>query len=109
MLMLLLIESINSPSVVSLCINVICQLTAKLNPLQPPVNTFDQPVCALAKKLKCMLPERFNDYIIMLKPLHIKMALHATIGDWVESIGWITVFERVQINMVGPIESSLSG
>ena len=77
----LLTELINSPSMVCHCINVICQLTAKLNPLQPPVITADQHVYSLAKKVQWMQPERINEFVIMLGPLHITMAFLVAMGN----------------------------
>ena len=86
-----------------------CQLTAKLKPLHPPVNAVDQPAYALAKKAKWMQPERFNECVIMLRHLHIKMAFLVAIRDWLKSSGWTTVFERAQISTVGCTGSFFSG
>ena len=105
----LLNESINSPSMVCHCINIICQLTAKLNPFQLPVITADQPVYALAKKVQWMQPLGLEDCVIMFGPLHIEMDFLAAIGNWLESSGWTTVFEKAQFSTVGRIESFLSG
>ena len=85
-LMPLLTELINFPSMVGHCINITCKLTAKLNPLQTPAITADQPVYALAKKVQC---------VIMLGPLHIEMAFLFAIGDWLESTtGPLSLKER---------------
>eukprot|EP00794_Sanderia_malayensis_P004251 gene4251-4816_t len=108
-MMPLLKESINSPAMVSHCLNVICHLTSKLNPRQIPVVTADQPVYALAKQEQWKQPGKFKECLIMLGPLHIEMAFLSAIGDWLEGSGWTTVFERAQISTIGRIESFLSG
>ena len=56
-----------------------------------------------------MQPERIDECVIILGPLHIRMVFLAAIGKYVESSGWINNFERVQISMVGCIESFLRG
>lgn len=75
----LLTESVNSPSKFFHCINIICQLTAKL----------------YVKKVQC---------VIMLEPLDIEMAFLAAIIDWVKGSGWTYVFERARIIIVGRTE-----
>ena len=57
----ILLESANSPAVVRHCIEIIKQLTQRLNESQKQIIiTRDQPVYALGKKVQCMFPDQFR-------------------------------------------------
>ena len=48
-------EPINSSAMVAHCFKVISKVVKELNPQQPPVNTADQPVYAIAKQVQLFL------------------------------------------------------
>ena len=86
-MLLLIKESINSPAIVYHCLYLISKLTLKLNPNQIPIVTADQPVYVMAKQLQWNYPEKFELCFLILRPLHIEMALLNMIGDWLEGSG----------------------
>src|SRR3989442_1692630 len=57
----LLKDSINSPSMVRHCFDIIKRTLATINPNQPPVMTCDQPVYAIAKQLQWLIPELYGE------------------------------------------------
>ena len=73
-LMPLLDESVNSAAMVRHCMNIIEELASHLNPGQVTIITGDQPVYAIGKQVNWMFPERYQNVIWMVGPLHIEMA-----------------------------------
>ena len=107
-LILLLNKSINSPAMVAHCFKVISKVVKELNLSQPPAVTADQPIYAVAKQVRWLLPDRYKDVVVMMGPLHIEMAFLNVIGDWLEGSGWLTIFERAHMTTAVRINSFLS-
>ena len=105
----LLLESVNSSSVVRHCMDIIKKLLAYLNPGQSTVITGDQPVYAIGKQVQWMYPDVYKDCLWMMGPLHIEMAYMCALGDWLDGSGWIDIFQKANINTPGRIESFLKG
>eukprot|EP00794_Sanderia_malayensis_P011698 gene11698-12917_t len=88
----------DSHSVALMCnsIKLVQKLTAFLNPGQPPVMTFDQPLYAIAKTIQWTWPEQFGEekLVVMLGGLHIEMAFISLIGSWLKDSGWIQALEE---------------
>ena len=102
----ILLESVNSPSVARHCMEIIKQLTQHLNQSQKQIIiTGDQPVYALGKKVQWMFPDQFRDVLWMMGPLHIEMAFLDAIGNWLERSGSTNIFKRVKITTTCRIES----
>ena len=55
---------------------MIKQAVQELNPSQVPVNTLDQPLYSIAKRIQWNWPEKYgeNHFVIILGGLHIEMA-----------------------------------
>ena len=60
-------ESINLPMVAH-CFKVISKVVKELNPQQPHVITADQPVYAVAKQDKWLLPDKYKNAVVMIGP-----------------------------------------
>ena len=96
-LMPLLQESVNSAAMVRHCMDLIIELTKKLNPVQiSSVITGDQPVYALGKQVQWMYQDEFADVVWMMGPLHIETAHINMNGDWLEGSGWIDIFKHAR-------------
>ena len=89
--------------------NIIEELVSHLNPGQMTIITGDQPVYAIGKQVNWMFPERYQNVIWMMGPLHIEMAFLSAIGDWHDGCGWLQIFEKANITTTGRIESLLTG
>ena len=65
------------------------QTTDFLSPGQIAVLVVDQPLYAIAKKIKWIFPEKFGEdiFVVLLGGLHIEMALWSTIGDMMQVAG----------------------
>ena len=59
--------------------------------------------------MQWLLPDEYNDVVVMMGPLHIEMTFLNAIGDWLEGSGWVTIFKRRRMTTVGCIDSFLSG
>ena len=53
--------------------------------------TFDQPLYTIAKQIQLKWPEMYGEdkFFVMFGILHIKMAALRTLGDWLQSSGWV--------------------
>ena len=67
------------------------------------------PVYALGKQVQWMYPDRFENFVWMMDPLDIEMALLNAIGDCLEGSGWLGVFKKAKISIPGRVDSFLSG
>ena len=52
---------------------------------------------------------QIKNFVWMMGPLHIEMALLKTIGDWLEGSGWLGVFNKAKISTLGRIDSFFLG
>lgn len=82
-------EEINSPSMVRHTMDIIIKILAKINAGQTPVTTADQPVYAIAKQIQWMYPDKYGEHklFVMLGGLYIEMAIISMIGTWLEGSG----------------------
>ena len=104
----LMSKSVNSPMVAH-CFKVISNVVKELNPQQPHVITADQPIYAAAKQVQWLLPDKYKNVVVMIGPLYIEMAFLNATGNWLEGNGWVTIFERAHMTIVGHIDSFLCG
>ena len=88
---------------------MISKVIEELNLQQPPVITADQPFYAIAKQVQWLLPDKYEDDVVMIGPLHIEMAFLNAVGDLLEWSSWVTIYERAHMTTVGRIDSFLSG
>ena len=75
-------ESINSPTMVKHCMVVVQRTIQDINHSQVPVITADQPVYALLKQIQWKYPNTFgkDSFVIMMGGLHLEMAMLAVLG-----------------------------
>ena len=52
---------------------------------------------------------QIKNFVWMMGPLHIEMALLKTIGDWLEGSGWLGVFNKAKISTLGRVDSFFLG
>ena len=102
-------DSVNSLGMAKHCMMLVEKLVSTINSHQNPVIAADQPVYALGKQVQWMYPDRFKNFVWMMGPLHIEMALLKAIGDWLEGKGWLGVFNKAKIRTPGRVDSFLSG
>ena len=96
-------DSVNTPVTVRYCALIIKNITEKLNPVQIPVITADQPVYALGNKSNAEELEN----VIRMTGSHIEMLLLSMIKDWLAGSGWCKIFESAEISTPGRIDSFL--
>ena len=86
-------EPVTAPATVRHAVNIVHQITQKVNPGQISVITEDQPVYAIGKQLQWMFPTEFKDIVWILGPLHIEQVFIKAIGDWLENSRWTDVYD----------------
>ena len=88
---------------------VIKQAVQELNPSQVPVNTLDQPLYSIAKRIQWNWPEMYgeNHFVIILGGLHIEMAGLKVIGNWLEDCGWVEALVQAKLAFAGTGNSFL--
>lgn len=59
-------DNINSPSVVRHTMDIVISITKKINPTQTPVWTGDEPVYAIGKQVQWLYPEKYGEDKIVL-------------------------------------------
>ena len=84
---------------------VISKVVKELNRQQPTFIIADQPVYAIAKQVQWLLPDEYKNVVVLMDPLHIKMAFLNAISDWLKGSGWVTIFERAHMTSVGRIDA----
>lgn len=62
----LLKDSVNSPSVVRHTMDIVISITKKINPGQIPVWTGDQPVFAIGKQIQWLYPDKYGEDKLVL-------------------------------------------
>ena len=107
----LLNESINSPSMVRHCFDILKRTLATINPNQTPVVTCDQPVYATAKQLQWLLPELYGEdkMVVMMGALHIEMSFLAALRDWLDGSGWADILVEANVTSEGKVGQCLKG
>ena len=79
-------ENSKSPKTIKHILNVLGPAIDYLNPEQPMVVGFDQPLYAIAKRLQWYQPDQYGyqKLVIMLGALHMEIALLRYLGDWLQ-------------------------
>ena len=92
-----------------ICMDVIKKAIDFFNKGQTPVIAYDQPLFALAKLLQWNYKEYYGEksFVVMLGPLHIKMAALKTIGDWLTNSDWCSALVEAKIALSAVSESFL--
>ena len=83
------------------------KLVSTINSHQDPVITAGQPVYALGKQVQWKYPNRFKNFVFMMGPMYIEMALLNAIGDWLEGSGWFGIFNKAKIRTPDIVDSFL--
>ena len=68
----LISEPVTCPATVRHAMIQVKAITEKLNPGQPAVITGNQAVYALGKQIQWVYPDKFNDVVWLVGPLHIE-------------------------------------
>ena len=102
-------ESAHTVAMIRHSMDVVRSATEHLNAGQTPVLTFDQPLFALAKQIQWKWPEKYGEekLVVMFGGLHIEMAALTTIGDWLDSSGWVEALIQAEIASPGIADSLL--
>ena len=93
----------HSPAMVKHGMDIIKQITVRVNPGQIPVFTVDQPLFAITKKIQWRWPDEYGErqYVILMGGLHIEMAMLKVIGDWLDGSGWACVMTSASVTTEG--------
>lgn len=107
----LLRDEVQTPAMVKHLMEIVKEITVKINVNQAPVITADQPVYALAKNLQWKFPHLYgeNEIVVMMGGLHIEMAIQNTIGKWLVGSGWTEIMTIAGVATAGRCESFLHG
>ena len=97
----------HSPAMVKHGMNIIQQITVRVNPGQIPVLTVDQPLYAIAKNIQWKWPDEYGErqYVVLMGGLHIEMAMLKVIGDWLDGSGWTYVMTSANVTTEGHVHS----
>ena len=79
------------------------KIVSSINSHQDLVIIADQPVYALGKQVQWMYPDRFKNFVWMMRPLHIEMTLLNAVGDWLKGSSWLGVFKKSKISTSGSL------
>lgn len=104
-------DGAHSPAMVKHGMNIIQQITARVNPDQIPVLTVDQPLYAIAKRIQWKWPEEYGErqYVVLMGGLHIEMAMLKVIGDWLNGSGWTYVMTSANVTTEGRADGLQKG
>ena len=107
----LLRDEVHSPGMVRHLMDLIMDITSKVNNGQAAVITADQPVYAIAKNLQWKFPKVYGEdhLVIMLGGLHIEMAIATMIGKWLTGSGWTEMLMRAEFATSGRCDMLLRG
>ena len=102
-----LTECAHSLAMIKNAIAVVMKAVEHLNPEQTAVIAFDQPLFALAKELQWRHSETMGEakLVIMLRGLHIELAVLKAIGSWLSGSGWTVAVSQARITSTGWAES----
>ena len=102
-------EKAATPAMIKHGMDVLKEAITSLNPSQIPVIALDQPLFALAKMVQWKWPDTHGEdkYVVMFGGLHMEMALWNTLGDLLESSGWITAIVEAEVASSGVADSFL--
>ena len=102
-------EQAHSPAMIRHSMSVVRKAVQFLNPGQIPVVAFDQPLYAIAKQVQWNWPEQFGEdqFVVMLRGLHIEMAAFKALGGWLDGSGWTDCLVQAGVAKVGMADLSL--
>ena len=91
------------PATIKHILDVLDPAIDYLNPEQPMVVGFDQPLYAIAKRLQWYQPDQYGyqKLVIMLGALHIEIAMLRCLGDWLQDSGWLTSLSNAGVTSPG--------
>ena len=100
-------DNSKSPATIKHTLDVLGPAIDYLNPEQPMVVGFDQPLYAIAKRLQWYQPDQYGyqKLVIMLGALHIEIAMLRCLGDWLQDSGWLTSLSNAGVT--SPVNESL--
>ena len=97
-----------SPAMIKHSLDVVKDAVAYLNPGQTPVVAFDQPLFALAKKIRWHHPDTYGQLVTIMGPVHTEMASMNTVGNLLKDSGWTTIITNAHVARSGVAESLVS-
>ena len=103
-------DNSKSPATIKHILGVLGPAIEYLNPEHSLVVGFDQPLFAIAKRLQWHYPDQYDyqNVVIMLEALHIKIAMLGCLGDWLQDSGWLVALSNAGVTSPGN-ESLLIG
>ena len=83
--------------------DILKKATQHLNPGQVPVVTIDCALYPILKKIQWIWPKAYgaDNFVVMMRGLHIEMAFLAAIGDWFEGSGWASIMAQAGVTTEG--------
>ena len=91
-------ESAHTVAMIRHSKDVVRNATESLNPGKAPVLGFDQPLHALAKRIRWKWPETHgeNKLVVVFGGLHVEMVALKT-SDWLKGRGWTQTLAQTEI------------
>ena len=92
-------DNSKSPATIKYVLDVLGPAIDYLNPEQPMVVGFDQPLYAIAKRMQWYQSDQYvyQKIVITLGALHIETAILRCLGDWLQNSGWLTYFSNAGV------------
>ena len=92
-----------SPATIKHVLDTLMASTNYLNPGQTSDTGLDQPLYAIAKKIKSHCAETYGKdrLVLMIGNLHIEMVILNCLGDWLEDGGWTTALSNPGVTSAG--------
>ena len=101
-------DSSTSVAMIKHSMDVVQRAVHFLNPGQPPVITFDQPLYAIAKSIQWNWSEYGEDrFVTVMGGLHIEMAVLKALGFLLKDSGWVEALSTANVATPGTAESLL--
>ena len=99
-------DGAHSPTMVKHGMNIIKQVTVRINPGQIPVTTVDLPIYSITQQQQqnqWTWPDEYGErkYVVLMGHLHIEMAMLVVIGDWLDGSDWTYVMTSANITTEG--------
>ena len=102
-------EEAASAAMICHAIDVITKAVNFLNQGQVPVLACDQPLYAIAKKIKWNFPTVYGEkkLVVMFGGFHTELAALKALGSWIEDSGWTSVLLQAGVTTPGTADSFL--
>ncbi|CAG9768418.1 unnamed protein product [Ceutorhynchus assimilis] len=86
-------EKATDPSMIKHAMNIVKNITQRLNRDQITVMCVDQQLYCICKHIQWQYPSEFGEelFVVMLGPLHIEKSFLAILGQYLENSGWNAV------------------